>query len=54
LKTVIMDKTFDYKPRSGVIIVYRGGKKYRRVPEAAVRKIVEAKAGVVQIDKPVS
>jgi hypothetical protein len=47
MKTIVMSRTFDYRPRSGVIIVYRGGVRYPRVPEAAVRAILDAGAGNV-------
>jgi hypothetical protein len=47
VKTVTMRCDFDYRPRRGVIIAYRAGQTYRRVPEAAVRAIVEAQAGEI-------
>lgn len=47
MKTVVMERTFDYQPHPAVIIVYQKGKKYSRVPEAAVKKIVAARAGAV-------
>jgi len=51
VKTVLMSRTFDYRPRRGVIVVYAAGQRYDRVPEAAVRAIVAAGAGDV-IEKP--
>ncbi|MGY3609925.1 MULTISPECIES: hypothetical protein [unclassified Bradyrhizobium] len=42
-----MSRTFDYRPRAGVIVVYEGGQRYDRVPEAAARAIVAAAAGSV-------
>lgn len=47
MKTVQMYQTFDYRPRGGVIIVYEGGHRYERVPEAAVREIVRNGAGEI-------
>ncbi|MGY3607671.1 MULTISPECIES: (2Fe-2S) ferredoxin domain-containing protein [unclassified Bradyrhizobium] len=50
-----MSRTFDYRPRAGVIVVYAGGQRYERVPEAAVRAILEAGAGdVVPTNKAAS
>ncbi len=57
MKTVVMTRDYDYRPRSGVIIVYKGGRTYERVPEAAARGIRAAKAGEfvkVENDQPVS
>jgi acyl CoA:acetate/3-ketoacid CoA transferase alpha subunit len=47
VKTMRMLRTFNYRPRDGVIIVYEGGYEYRRVPEAAVRKIIQDGAGEI-------
>jgi hypothetical protein len=47
MKTMVMSRTFDYRPRTGVIVVYESGKRYDRVPEAAVRAIREAGAGEI-------
>lgn len=47
MKTVEMSSTFNYRPRTGIVIVYEAGKKYERVPEAAVREILNADAGMV-------
>jgi hypothetical protein len=44
---MLMRRDFDYRPRAGIIVAYRGGQVYRRVPEAAVRAIVSAGAGEV-------
>ncbi|MBR0855664.1 hypothetical protein [Bradyrhizobium liaoningense] len=51
MKTVLMNRTFDYRPRRAVIVVYAAGQRYERVPEAAVRAIVAAHAGEV-VAKP--
>lgn len=45
MKTIVMTRSFDYKPRAGVIIAYCAGQRYERVPEAAVRAILKAGAG---------
>lgn len=42
-----MHYTFEYRPRPSVIIVYSGGQRYDRVPEAAARAILGARAGEV-------
>lgn len=47
MKTVRMHRSFDYRPRAGVIIAYAAGRTYQRVPEAAVRAIVSAQAGEI-------
>lgn len=47
MKTVLMTRDHEYRPVSQQIIVYRAGNTYQRVPEAAVRSIVLAGAGVV-------
>jgi HK97 gp10 family phage protein len=46
MRTVEMLRAHDYRPKRGVIVAYEAGKTYRRVPEAAVRSIVAAGAGV--------
>jgi hypothetical protein len=51
MKTVTMRRDFDYRPRRGVIIAYRAWQTYRRVPEAAVRAILSAKAGEIHDDE---
>jgi (2Fe-2S) ferredoxin len=50
MKTVHMNRTFEYRPRRSVIVVYEGGRRYERVPEAAVRAIVEDSAGEIVKD----
>ncbi|MEN6535647.1 MAG: hypothetical protein ABFD89_18430 [Bryobacteraceae bacterium] len=47
MKTVRLDRDFVYKPKRNVHVAYKGGVTYQRVPEAAVRVIVAAKAGEV-------
>ncbi len=58
-----MLRDFDYRPRSGVIIAYRDGKTYERVPEGAAAAIKAAQAGEIippatkkagENDKPVA
>lgn len=45
MKTVLMDRDFDYHPSPQVTIWYKAGKRYERVPEAAVATIEAAGAG---------
>lgn len=42
-----MQRSFDYRPRPGVILAYEGGRRYARVPEAAVRAILREGAGEI-------
>lgn len=42
-----MQKEFSYRPSARVVVQYRQGKTYPRVPEAAVREILAAGAGVI-------
>lgn len=51
MKTVSMQRSFDYRPKRGVIIAYLEGVTYLRVPEAAVRAILEAGAGKIVDDE---
>lgn len=51
VKTISMIRSFDYRPKRGVIIAYLAETTYRRVPEAAVRAIVQAGAGKVVDDE---
>lgn len=43
-----MLRDFSYVPRRRVVVQYRGGRTYHRVPEAAVRKIIAAGAGRIE------
>lgn len=60
MKTVVVTTSHSYRPKRGVIIEYRAGQTYRRVPEAAARSIIDAGAGYVQgaerseDDKPIA
>jgi hypothetical protein len=45
VKTITMQKEFSYRPSARVVVQYRQGKTYPRVPEAAVREILAAGAG---------
>lgn len=47
MKTVEMERDFNFRAAARVFVHYVGGTVYRRVPEAAVRAIVSAKAGKV-------
>lgn len=47
MKTVTMSRDFSYRAKRTVFVQYLGGTTYRRVPEAAVRAIIEARAGSV-------
>jgi hypothetical protein len=47
MKTVYMDRDFSYRAKARVFVQYLGGATYDRVPEAAVRAILAAKAGQV-------
>ncbi|MCP1779855.1 hypothetical protein [Bradyrhizobium japonicum] len=40
-----MQKEFSYRPSARVVVQYRQGKTYPRVPEATVREILAAGAG---------
>lgn len=51
MKTVTMERDFDYRPTKHLMRAYKGGKTYSRVPEAAVAAIVAAGAGRV-VDEP--
>lgn len=52
MKTVTMEREFVYSPFEKVHIRYLGGATYDRVPEAAVREIVKAKAGYIVKQPP--
>lgn len=45
MKTVKMERSFDYRPKPGTIIHYRAEHTYERVPEAAAEAIKAAGAG---------
>lgn len=47
MKTIFMQRSFHYRPLPGVIIVYEGGRRYARVPEAAVKAILKDGAGEI-------
>lgn len=47
-----MSRSFDYRPRAGLIVAYSGGRRYERVPEAAVRAILVAGAGEIVQPQP--
>jgi hypothetical protein len=47
MKTLLMLSAFSYHPFRNVTIQYEAGHIYRRVPEAAARQILKAKAGRV-------
>jgi len=47
VKTVTMTREFIYHAKHNVVIHYLGGATYDRVPEAAVRSILNANAGYV-------
>jgi hypothetical protein len=47
MKTVAMSRDFSYRAKRHVFVQYLGGGTYERVPEAAVRAIVDAGAGKV-------
>lgn len=47
MKTVEMERDFNFRAAARVFVHYVGGMVYRRVPEAAVRAITAAKAGKV-------
>lgn len=60
MKTVVVTASHSYRPKRGVIIEYRAGQTYQRVPEAAVRSILSAGTGYIVSedrsadDKPVT
>lgn len=45
MKIVRMERDFTYKPKREVHIAYKAGFTYHRVPEAAARAIIAARAG---------
>ena len=47
MKTIRMTRDFDYWPVRQVVMAYRAGVTYERVPEAAVAKILAAEAGEI-------
>ncbi len=47
MKTVVVTASHSYRPKRGVIIEYRAGQTYLRVPEAAARSILDAGAGYI-------
>lgn len=47
MKTVRMERDFNYRAKARVFVKYLGGNTYRRVPEMAVRAIKEARAGQI-------
>jgi hypothetical protein len=47
MKTVKMERDFSYRAMPRAFVQYLGGVVYERVPEAAVRAIIAAKAGVI-------
>lgn len=47
MKTVLMSRDYSYRAKRHVFIQYLSGAIYHRVPEAAVRAIVQAGAGEV-------
>jgi hypothetical protein len=51
MKTVTMERDFVYRPKRNIHISYRAGLTYRRVPEAAVRAILEARKGRIVVNE---
>ena len=51
MKTIAVSRDFNYRPKRHVVVKYIGGETYRRVPEAAVRAIVDAGAGRIVTDE---
>ena len=47
MKMVRMLQRFAYRAKARVVVLYLGGETYRRVPEAAVRAILAARAGEI-------
>lgn len=47
MKTVHMSRDFSYRVKSTVFVQYICGATYDRVPEAAVRAILAARAGEI-------
>lgn len=50
MKSIEMFRDYDYRPTRDVMRSYRAGRVYRRVPEAAVQKILESGAGRIVRD----
>ena len=47
MKTVEITRDHSYRAKARVVVQYQAGHTYRRVPEAAVRSILAAGAGVI-------
>jgi hypothetical protein len=47
VKTIQMDRDLYYRSHPRVVVHYKSGVRYERVPEAAVSEIVKAKAGSI-------
>lgn len=47
MKTVVMDRDYDYKPTKQRMTAYKAGMTYKKQPNAAADAIVEAGAGRV-------
>lgn len=50
MKTMRMLSDHLYKPKRTVSVEYKAGRVYERVPEAAVRSILDARAGEVVVE----
>jgi hypothetical protein len=50
MKTVRMKRDFSYRAKRTVFVQYLGGVTYPRVPEAAVRAILNAGAGEIVVE----
>lgn len=47
MKTIRMERNYDYRAAPRVFVKYLGGATYKRVPEAAVREIIRCGAGKI-------
>ncbi|MBN8987421.1 MAG: hypothetical protein J0H42_04195 [Rhizobiales bacterium] len=54
MKVVAVSRDFSYRAKRHVFVQYLAGVTYQRVPEAAVRAILEAGAGRVVPEQEVS
>ena len=51
MKTIYMQFDYRYRPKRNVAVQYLSGYTYTRVPEAAVRAILDANAGKIVIEE---
>ncbi|WP_271572531.1 hypothetical protein [Bradyrhizobium sp. CCBAU 11386] len=47
MKTIVMRRDYSYRAARAVVVQYRAGETYRRVPEVQARAIIAAGAGEI-------